>query len=441
MIGCGQALWSILLLCMSFLHAANNKTLTTEQLLALAQDAQDRLTRTADPSCIATKRLVFTPSGTIGDRLLATASAALLAIASDRVLELNWQTTKDCPLTYERVFSPSRERNLMKAFLWGYTEAALLPNVVTRQESACELDLTRKDGLHSIFLMDRELFLSLAQCQVLFVRANEDFSHIITDGPLDLFSGLADEFSYSAITRVLNVAFRPAERFLSQARSFLATHFRTTKWLSIVARNVYVNEAAVQRLTECANALLDRGEVHKVFFTTDSNSLRGISLALRNKKDSFVDSQLESGDFNAPIHVGSFSGLNSSGTNSAMEMALLDWFVLGEAQYCLMAYSDTSSFTKSSILRGRCELFPIDTDHSSGSECSLPARPLDKESFFDVSETRVPLFEPSRVDSAVRARAVSSLLHQSVEIDEQCFERYVYQTENPIHEYWKDYRK
>jgi hypothetical protein len=395
---------------------ASNRSLTTDDILKLALDAQERIDRTDDPECRAAQRLVFTPSGPIGDRILATTSAAVFAIATNRVLELNWKTTKDCPLGYTQLFRPPREKNLLRAFLWDHDDTALLPNVVKRRETTCVLDMDTDDVPQTAIFQDRQLFEELRnECHVLFVHASTDFSYLVTGSPLNLMNGVTGKFP-SLRQQILNKAFQPKEKVLSHAKSFMESTFGGDRWLSVIARSLFVNEEEVQRLTSCSNSLLEDEVVHRVFFSTDSDSLRQASIAVRREKNKFVDAQL--------------SSVEDLSVNSSVETTLFDWYVSGHATICLISSEDTSAFTASSILSaGKCLLLPLGTDHSSGMECKIPDPPIDKDAFFNIFEFQV--------STKRQLTSIHSIKREKTDVDEQCFERYVYQTENPIHEFWR----
>lgn len=394
---------------------ASNRSITTDDILKLVLDAKERIDRTDDPECRAAQRLVFTPGGSVGDRILATTSAVLFSIVTNRIFELNWKITKDCPLGYIQLFYPPREKNLLRAFLWNHDDIALLPSVVKRRETTCVLNMDTEDGPYNAIFQDLQLFEQLrAECQVLFVHASRDFSHLITGGPLNLMNRITDKFPFPR-QQVLTKAFQPKEKVLSHVKSFIETTFGGDRWLSVIARSLFVNEESVQRLTACSNSLLEDEIVHRVFFSTDSDSLKQASIAVRKEKDKFFDTQLSFGknlpDFNS------------------VETALVDWYIAGHATICLISSEDTSSFTASSILiSGKCSLLPVDTEHSSGFKCKLPDPPIDKDAYFSIFEIQV---------SSKMQHSIQSIKRQTTEVDEQCFERYVYQTENPIHEFWR----
>ena len=81
-----------------------------DEILRISFDLNERISRTRDPDCRTHKKLIFTPSNGIGNRLLAVVSAVMLAMMSDRIFELNWKTTRDCGYSYHQLFHPLKKK-------------------------------------------------------------------------------------------------------------------------------------------------------------------------------------------------------------------------------------------------------------------------------------------------------------------------------------------
>ena len=151
-----------------------------DEILKVSYDLNERLARTTDPDCKANRRVIFTPSNGIGNRLLAVVSTVMFAVMSDRVLELNWKVTKDCGHSYHQLFHPMKEPHTLRAFIPDIHQTARLPNVVTRNETKCELDLERQDLTHFYFFKDLKLFDRLNnECHVVFMRYNHYFANLL----------------------------------------------------------------------------------------------------------------------------------------------------------------------------------------------------------------------------------------------------------------------
>ena len=52
-----------------------------------------------------------------------------------------------------------------------------------------------------------------------------------------------------------------------------------------------------------------------------------------------------------------------------MEQAVKDWYLIGEADYCMSSAIDSSTFAKTAIVRGRCVLIMFE----AGEKCEIPS--------------------------------------------------------------------
>ena len=61
-----------------------------------------------------------------------------------------------------------------------------------------------------------------------------------------------------------------------------------------------------------------------------------------------------------------------------MKSAVLDWYITGEADYCLSTSMDMSTYSKTAMTRGNCVMLMYD----EGKDCQIPSANLDKEWLF-----------------------------------------------------------
>ena len=61
-----------------------------------------------DPITIKKRIVLHLGESGLGNRLLATVSAVVLAVIMDRVLVLDWGTNKGCAASYDDLFNPKK---------------------------------------------------------------------------------------------------------------------------------------------------------------------------------------------------------------------------------------------------------------------------------------------------------------------------------------------
>lgn len=397
-----------------------------DEILRVSFDLHERMSRTLDPDCRSHKRLIFTPSNGIGNRLLAVVSAVMLAMMSDRIFELNWKTTRDCGYSYHQLFHPLKESHTLRVFIPDTQITSKLPNVVTRNETKCELDLERKDMLHFYFLKDQRLFERLnSECHIIFMRYNHYFADLLAHPGLGPTSFRVRDYFPNPFNQISNIIFRPHVSFIAKAQKFIEEKFENRKWMSIHARGLYDNGAQADRMLQCANKLLENGDISHVFFSSDNGYLRNISHSEIVKKGALVE-WTEGNENGVNVRKDSPSNENEN------DMALLEWYIIGEADYCMSATIGDSTFSKTSILRGKCKYIKMEQN----SDCDIKEALVDKGLYISSSKPVIDRL-PRLKNETERNLIWSTIKHESTLFDEQCFESYVYQNFNPITQYWQ----
>ena len=201
----------------------------------------------------------------------------------------------------------------------------------------------------------------------------------------------------------------------------------------------------------CASKLLANDDVSYIFLTTDNEATRTMSysvyarLAGSAKSKSFpeiVEWKYKTVSRDASSNILNLQAMDASSATAASsydnitENAMMEWLLVGEADYCMLAEQDTSTFSSTAVLRGRCRLIAATKDLS---ECRIPVVPADKEASINLSLFSVAQKDSLRtspLDSTKRNRILESMNVQSKLVDVQCFEEYVYQHDSPIREYW-----
>lgn len=405
-----------------------------DEILRVSFDLNERIARTRDPDCHAHKRLIFTPSNGIGNRLLAVVSAVMLAMMSDRVFELNWKETKDCGHSYHQLFHPLKESHTLRVFIPDTQMTSRLPNIVTRNETKCELDLERKDNLHFYFLKDKQLFERMNdECHIIFMRYNHYFANLLARPELGPTSFRVKEYFPSPFNQISNVIFRPHVSFVTKAQKFIEEKFQGKKWMSIHARGFYDQGSNTNRMLQCANKLLESGEISHIFFSTDSERLRNISHSTIAKKGALVE-WTEDKTYVDDVVNGVNLRKDSHSIRNETDIALIEWYIIGEADFCMSATMGDSTFSKTSVLRGKCKF--IQNSHTG--DCELSKAVADKDIYINSSKSSIDKL-PDLIDDTERDHIWSTIKHETRLFDEQCFESYVYQTLNPITQYWQQH--
>ena len=136
---------------------------------------------------------------------------------------------------------------------------------------------------------------------------------------------------------IANVVLRPKGHIMTRVnklKRILSGKSRKDKWLSIQARAMFSHSPEQAFL--CANSLLAGGQIKRVFLATDSEALQDLAYEMiDNSKDVLVTIEKT---LQPDINDG---GINHNRDNFEVrhssedaENAVLEWFLLGEADYC-----------------------------------------------------------------------------------------------------------
>jgi len=131
----------------------------------------------------------------------------------------------------------------------------------------------------------------------------------------------------------------------------------------------------------CVNKLLQEGTISYVFFASDSLLLRYQAEKLIMKNASHLLFEVE----------GVYHGSNSLRENleirnkKSMHLAMAEWYLIGEADYCMSPSIEHSTYSKTAIARGNCQYLSyhdkdkcdIKKDKSNDKEIFLKTREKD----------------------------------------------------------------
>merc|ERR1711871_418803 len=312
-------------------------------------------------ACLTKKRIVVDVNRCgLGNRILAVFSSIMLAVLTNRVLEIVWEANKYCGSSYDELFTP-REQNqwIMKPLV--YNNSRLIYDNI-RSEFACHIRLDQSDWEHFYFLKDRELFDRMnTNCDVIFLITNQLFHDLLLDHTL--FGEDADRlrgtfpFPFSNVSQIV---FLPKPSISLQAELFYRQYLAGKKGLSIHSRGFYDSGKGLKKVFHCVNKLVTEGVVDTIFFASESAKLNQYIYELAANGTNIVRYQ----KVEVQDQIGN---VDSQSIRTDMSSAMVEWFLLGEAQYCMSSTIQRSTFSLTAMLRGNCKYIP----HEMGDSCDV----------------------------------------------------------------------
>ena len=93
--------------------------------------------------------------------------------------------------------------------------------------------------------------------------------------------------------------------------------------------------------------MLATGEIGYVFIATDSQPLRRMAMSMITRSEQTVKTIEKEEEKKRNIDS------NDIRDREGMKDAVKDWYLIGEANYCMSTSIDSSTFAKTAIVRGR----------------------------------------------------------------------------------------
>lgn len=228
-------------------------------------------------------------------------------------------------------------------------------------------------GLHHFHLVnDTMLFDRMDKsCDVIYVHGNIYYSHLLLGPQFGKYSAYIRNAFPSPFYDISKIVFQPRDYLLKRVESIKeifrsrSAHLPTTqrRWLSIHIRGIMTKWP--ERAFECANALLDRGEISNIFFATDSAPYQEMAYEMIHNSQHVLYTVQKEMEATIDLEIDSMDIRNST---RDIRMAVLEWYMIGEGDYCLSTSLDQSTFSKTSIARGNCILI----DAQLGEKCYIP---------------------------------------------------------------------
>lgn len=366
------------------------------------------LVYSSSSACKTKKRIVVEVSRSgLCNRMLAISSAALLAVVMDRTLELRWSRTVDCRAAYPELFDTHHPRGPYYPFVYNTSQ---LPNLVRRNETTCRIKILQTAYHNLQIFADQELFERLDKnCSVIFIESNQFFGHLILGQAFNDMSNVAKKILPYLFRNISRVLFTPEKYILKLVEDLRQHHFVGRKSLSIHIRGYLSFGNTARYLFACANKLVSNGDIDQIMFVSESAKFTELaheyitnqSILTIPKKELIQDKSK---------HV------DSQKIRNRMDLAVTDWYLLGEADYCMSSTMATSTFSATSITRGRCK-------YINYKECFLENAISNKEHLL-YEGNRHTTSDILRVNLTEEKREkIWKAVVQTVEpFDEQCYE-------------------
>ena len=313
--------------------------------------------------------------GGLGNRMLAIVSALQLAMKMNRVLEVKWDLNRGCNSEYSELFRQLRAIQMVageRAWAPFHVGKSRVQHQTLVNETLCKMSFWRDfdetiNGKlvhyhHMNILKSKSTFSRVnLGCDTIELRANEYFNHLV----------MGKNLFQSPFRDAAMILFQPqfdiqkeADRLIHSIQ--MQENGKRATWLSIHARQLFTKGGDLEKSFECANKLLNDGEIQKVFFATDSELLLRDAGKFIEKKDALVTvKNVERLSHEEYIREGhdNFKLRDEKG----MRNAVLEWFVLGEADYCLSPSDELSTYSKTAIARSYCKYI----DYQEGKHCDV----------------------------------------------------------------------
>lgn len=366
-----------------------------------------------DSPCITKKRIILDVNRSgLGNRMLALSSAVMLSLLTGRTLELIWTKTASCMSNYEELFQPKKQNGPYFPFVYSKYRPYRSER---RTEPRCYIHLTQISYAHLSFLSEEALFRNLDRhCQVLYIEGNQYYSHLLLNQRFNANSKHMKILFPSPFKNLAKVLFTPGEAVARKITTIMDSFNPKEKvWVSMHVRGFYASEKGVGWAIECANKLLERGEIDYLLFITESAKMKELARklisephkhALSIPPKNFVDDRTNRTD--------------SITIRDEMVQAVAEWYIVGNAHFCMSPSIDQSTFSSTSIARGDCKYI----DYRRRSKCELADATDEKEHLLYEYNSHLTT-EVKPLNSKECEKLWGSIVRTDDQVaDEQCFD-------------------
>jgi glutaredoxin len=152
---------------------------------------------------------------------------------------------------------------------------------------------------------------------------------------------------------VLMTLYKPVDKIVDEVVRFKNRYLRKP-YISVHARGFYDPGESTNLLFSCANQLLASGNVTYLFFATESRSLFELAKkTIKSKQLIYVQKQL------VDDRHGNIDTFEIRQKVPQMHQAIVEWMLVGSADYCMTPTIDLSTFSQTAILSGPCKYVPF----------------------------------------------------------------------------------
>ena len=321
---------------------------------------------TADSALVSKfvrKFLVVEPEGGLGTRIAGIISSAFLAFVMDRVLVIDWKSTQNFPSTFNDLFhlvdasSPSSNNVL-------YGESSVYDRTLPPNVQECTFDLSSKTNFFDFWvLVEKELYVMMdAECAVIRIRTNQLFLELVEQSVYGKKVLELSKIKYP-YGHILRKILRPSKDIRNKILHFSKTSTTDGKWLSVHSRGV-LDTSSKNTISsiDCANHLLAEKKINRLFFSSDSSR---ISELFVNRVAPYALITLERKYMNDTDVTNLEHMMEREHWIENAETSLEDWYLLGEADFC-MTSTPHSLFSTTAMMRTGCLFIP----YQLGGNCT-----------------------------------------------------------------------
>ena len=235
-------------------------------------------------------------------------------------------------------------------------------------------------GLHHFHLVNNTELLDRMnrQCHIIYVHGNIYYAHMLLGPQFGKYSAYVRKYFKSPFYDISRIVFRPKDYLMKRVlgvKDIFKTRAKYSSgkkgmWLSIHMRGIMTKWP--ERAFECANALLDGGNITGVFLATDSAPLQDMAYKMIRGSSHTLYTIKKNLENTIDLDTDSMDIRN---TTRDIRIAVLEWYLIGEANYCLSTSLDQSTFSKTAVARGDCVL----VDARLGAKCFIPPPGTDND--------------------------------------------------------------
>ena len=289
------------------------------------------------------KLIIDVNSSGMGNRIFAVISGVIMALYLNREFEVNWINSESCQASYTELF------HLNENVIQFQTSKETVPQI------ECKIRLSQyKKFQHFWLLVDDELLSKLdKECDVIYAQSNQWFAPVFYPRTLkNQNEGTAKtvlETYASPFRTFMKCLFVPNDKVITDIGGLIEI-FKGIKWLAIHARGFFDGGKGTTKTLECAKRLLEKNIVQQILFVTDSIQLE--ELARKTISSKYLKSVEKT---QIPPEIFKYNrSVEGHYIRNAMETALAEWFLIGEADFCMSPTFWTSTFTR---YRKRADVF------------------------------------------------------------------------------------